>query len=185
MAGPLSRPRTQPYSRIHRICRGRFWATDWTRLRLARPAGSVVQSVIAKANRSRTEHSPGTRPQSSSRAGAQRPRCVRRGLPRTARAPAFRALDPQHVELANQVAEDDRAFAGHCLSLLCNTLPAKLMRLVYPERLCTDAYCRLVRTLLSSGCIASQTWALSMRFSPTIGACNCPGHRACQSDRRR
>jgi len=29
------------------------------------------------------------------------------------RAPAFRALDPQHVELADQVAEDDRAVARH------------------------------------------------------------------------
>jgi hypothetical protein len=32
--------------------------------------------------------------------------------PISARASAFRALDPQHVELADQVAEDDRTVAG-------------------------------------------------------------------------
>src|SRR5262249_19276087 len=31
--------------------------------------------------------------------------------PVSARAPAFRAFDPQHVELADQVAEDDRPVA--------------------------------------------------------------------------
>jgi len=29
------------------------------------------------------------------------------------RSPALDALDPQHVELADQVAEDGRAVAGH------------------------------------------------------------------------
>src|SRR5262245_48802864 len=35
------------------------------------------------------------------------------GEPIASRAPAFRALDPQRVELADQVGEDDRAIAGH------------------------------------------------------------------------
>ena len=35
------------------------------------------------------------------------------GEPIPTGATAFRALDPKHVELADQVAEDDRAVAGH------------------------------------------------------------------------
>src|SRR5262245_17976702 len=35
------------------------------------------------------------------------------GEPVAARASAFRALDPQQVELADQIAEDDRAVSGH------------------------------------------------------------------------
>jgi hypothetical protein len=34
------------------------------------------------------------------------------------RASAFRALDPQHVELADQIAEDDGAIAGQRCSLI-------------------------------------------------------------------
>src|SRR5262249_18016544 len=41
-----------------------------------------------------------------------------------ARASAFRALDAQHVELVDQVAEDDRAVAGHLDSTMLRFAPA-------------------------------------------------------------
>ena len=37
------------------------------------------------------------------------------------RAPAFGALDPQPIELADQVAEDDRAVAGNNCGLVHHT----------------------------------------------------------------
>src|SRR5262249_16596736 len=40
----------------------------------------------------------------------------------SARAPAFRAFDTEHVELADEIAEDDRAFARHYDIDLLNSL---------------------------------------------------------------
>ena len=42
----------------------------------------------------------------------------------SARASAFRALDAKQVELADQVAEDDRAVTRHCDIDLLNSLNA-------------------------------------------------------------
>jgi hypothetical protein len=38
------------------------------------------------------------------------------GEPVSARTPTLRALDAQHIELADRIAEDDRAFSRHLIS---------------------------------------------------------------------